>query len=105
MADAIFIVNANGTGLVKLTNPLIIDSLPTWSPDGTRIAFIRSLNGIPTEVFVMNTNGAGQTDVFSVPLTEQLSDIEWAPDGSQPGGHHTFRDRPTTRLDLAGRHR
>ncbi len=80
---AIFTVSANGTGLTKLTFPALVDSLPTWSPDGTKIAFLRSLSGITTEVFVMNPDGTGQNDVFSVPITEQLSDIEWAPDSSR----------------------
>lgn len=35
----IYIVNADGTGLRRLTNSRADDQHPTWSPDGGRIAF------------------------------------------------------------------
>ena len=32
-------MNADGTGEVRLTNNLVDDTWPDWSPDGSRIAF------------------------------------------------------------------
>ena len=34
-------MNADGTGLVDLSNSPLFDGQPAWSPDGSRIAFMR----------------------------------------------------------------
>jgi len=35
----IYKMNADGTGLTRLTNNAALDTEPAWSPDGTKIAF------------------------------------------------------------------
>ena len=68
--DEIYIMNADGTGVTRLTNNKSIDIPSAFSPDGSKIAFARSR--VPTGVFivnftaesyvyVMNTDGTGQT--------------------------------------------
>lgn len=60
----ICLINVNGTGLVRLLNDAPHDSDPTWSPDGSQIAF-RSDRPDPdtgdpsTGIWVVNTNGTG----------------------------------------------
>src|SRR5437016_6050780 len=36
----IYVMNADGTNQVRLTNNSVVDDHPTWSPDGTKIAFV-----------------------------------------------------------------
>ena len=40
----IYLMNADGTGQIQLTNDPAVDNQATWSPDGTKIVF-----GITTE--------------------------------------------------------
>ncbi len=49
-----------GTGkiLERLTNNWATDTSPTWSPDGSRIAFLSDRAGSP-QIYVMNADGSG----------------------------------------------
>jgi hypothetical protein len=56
----IFSMAADGSDQRNLTRtPDAYDFYPAWSPDGTRIAFVRDGNGVtgPSSVFVMNADG------------------------------------------------
>ena len=47
----IYMMNRDGSGQTRLTNNTAFDSLPEWSPDGTRIAFHRL--GVGADIYVM----------------------------------------------------
>ncbi|HEY9285785.1 MAG TPA: SBBP repeat-containing protein, partial [Pyrinomonadaceae bacterium] len=53
-------VNADGTGQTFLNNdPAFFDSDPVWSPDGSKIMFLRRLNGQSGEtIYEMNADGS-----------------------------------------------
>ena len=53
-------MNADGSGVTRLTNHTADDYIPTWSPDGGRIAFTSDRDG-NEDIFVMNVNGTGVT--------------------------------------------
>jgi Tol biopolymer transport system component len=59
-------MKADGSGLRRLTDLPSEDSFPSWSPDGTRIAF-RSDRGGSYDIYVMNTDGSGVTRLTDDP--------------------------------------
>jgi TolB protein len=73
--DDVWTIDADGTDLRRLTHSPGPDFDPSWSPDGTRIAFRSERSGEP-EIWVMNADGTGQRR-----LTAGLSPA-WSPDGS-----------------------
>jgi len=58
-ANEIYSMNADGTGITRLTNNAVSDGYPSWSPDGLKITFTRN-TGTNPDVFVMNADGTGQ---------------------------------------------
>jgi Tol biopolymer transport system component len=88
-------------GLDRLTAVRGQDAIPSWSPDGTKIAF-QSLRESTTtrnqnlEVFTMNPDGSQQTNISNNPGSENVPatpgndnsngldrDPQWSPDGRQ----------------------
>jgi TolB protein len=56
-AGEIYVMNADGTGLKRLTSSSGVDTDPSWSPDGRRIAFASDRGG-RMAVWSMTANGA-----------------------------------------------
>ena len=74
-AKGIYVVNQDGSGVKRLTNPGggDSDSDPEWSPLGNRIAFVRS-----GAIYAIDADGANARELTSVGLSPS-----WSPDGSR----------------------
>ena len=53
----IYVMNADGTNPVLLTNQEVSNGNPVWSPDSTKIAFDSSRDG-NSEIYVINADGS-----------------------------------------------
>src|SRR6266702_766139 len=74
--DEVWTIDADGTDLTRLTHSPGFEFDPSWSPDGTRIAF-RSERSGESEIWVMHADGSGQHR-----LARGLSPA-WSPDGKR----------------------
>lgn len=78
----IYMMNADGSGLTRLTNNHLWDNEPTVSPDGKRIAFIES-PAAPNhaQIYAMNIDGS---DVIRLTDNQATDDLPiFSPDGTQ----------------------
>ena len=94
----IAVINLDGTGQQRLTENSGMDGVPSWSPDGSRIAFnshwLRT-SGYDNELFTMAADGSNKQKVVAVAtLREGLAETErvggvvlapavWSPDGER----------------------
>jgi Tol biopolymer transport system component len=77
----IYVVGSDGNGLTRLTSGVGNNVYPAFSPDGSKIVFNSNRTGT-SQVYVMNVNGSGQTQLtFDPQPKDQVSD--WSPDGSK----------------------
>jgi TolB protein len=73
---AIYVVNADGSGLQQVTHPMSTDDeSPSWSPDGRRIVFEVNLKG-ELGISVVNFDGSGRRR-----LTAHGQSPAWSPTG------------------------
>lgn len=97
----VVVMNSDGTGLERLTHSPGLDVMPTWSPDGSQIAFFSGLGSIkefdesgqgPDGIWVMGSDGS---DLHKITEGDGRADLpSWSPDGTKiaydqmlPGGH------------------
>ena len=77
----IFVMNANGTGQLNITNtPAINEDYPAWSPNGSLIAFSRD-----GDIYTMTPAG-GSLARLTTAVTDEIE-----PDWSSSGGQIVYR--------------
>jgi len=78
----IYVMNSDGTGpQPNITNEPLTDTNPSWSPDGTKIAFSSIRVGFQNDIYVMNADGSGLNRLTTDPASDFTP--TWSPDGKK----------------------
>jgi Tol biopolymer transport system component len=78
----IYVMNADGSNQIRLTTSAIGSYQPAWSPDGTQIAFRGYDSQANADIYVVNTDGTGLTNLSNDPNDPSYTP-SWSPDGTQ----------------------
>jgi hypothetical protein len=76
----IYLVNADGSGLARVTHAASYEDNAAISPDGTRIIY-ESNRGLYAQLFMINVDGTGEHRILSTNFYGQ--DGAWSPGGGQ----------------------
>ena len=88
---AVYVIDADGTGLTRVTEVGSSNAFPSWSPDGTRVAFssdrewARGTQGGRVsgtwQIYVANADGSGESRLLDHPEDDRSP--VWSPDGTR----------------------
>jgi Tol biopolymer transport system component len=86
--DEVYVMDADGSNVRRLTDNPADDANMTWSPDGTRIAWETNREG-DFDIWIMNADGSNPTGLTVDPADDEWP--AWSPDGTKIA-FDTFRD-------------
>ncbi len=78
----IYVMDADGSNRIRLTNNTVGDRWPNWSPYGQKIAFTRFHEDDSADIYVMNADGSDQVNLTNTPAFDELPPA-WSPDGKK----------------------
>jgi Tol biopolymer transport system component len=97
----IALMSPDGSGITQITSGPNLDWHPSWSPDGSRLAFERDFNDGSGNgaIDIVNRDGSGLRPVLVSSGTCCFSDPSWSPDGTMIA---FSRDADTTASSCPG---
>lgn len=78
-AQDLYVMNADGSNIVQVTDDPNFDLWPAWSPDGDRLAFASERDG-NFDIYVVNVDGSNQQRLTDHPAADYAP--AWSPDGT-----------------------
>ena len=79
-SSQIYLMNADGSGVTRLTNSPAYKLTLVWSPDGSKIAFFNWFD-TAAEIYTINADGSGLRNLTNNPAAD--FDPVWSPDGAK----------------------
>jgi Tol biopolymer transport system component len=77
----VYIMNSDGSAQTRIfSNTNLFDGVPSWSPDGQKLAFASARDG-NNEIYTMNVDGSAPTRLTFNAANDTLP--AWSPDGSK----------------------
>ena len=108
----IYVMDADGSDVRRVTFNALADGYPAWSPDGERLVFAQPQRqelpdeGLPpTDLWIVNLKNGQERQLTNTPRTYDLSP-QWSPDGrhiafesdtNEPGNFDVYTIRPNGR--------
>jgi Tol biopolymer transport system component len=96
--EELYVMNADGTDVRRLTTDPAHDEGPIWSPDGTKIAFASERGG-SEDIWVMEPDGSDPRRLTDDPARDESPD--WQPIPFATAGHVACGDPGRARLGAA----
>jgi Tol biopolymer transport system component len=69
-------VKTDGNGFAQLTDDTVMDVYPSWSPDGSKVAFL-SMRGPRMQIFVVDSDGSNEHLLYDPGAGQQAGDPHW----------------------------
>jgi serine/threonine protein kinase len=88
----------DGSERLQLTYPPWTAALPSWSPDGSQIAYIAAQPGKPFKIFLVSAQGGSPEELL--PENTGEMDATWSPDGKRLAFGRLSRDSGTQDIHL-----
>ena len=89
----LYLMNSDGSGLVRVTQGVGFVGHPAWSPDGAQLAFDCEVESGNRDICAVNADGTGLVRLTSDPAVD--SGPAWSPDGSKLAFSSTRTTQPS----------
>lgn len=79
----LWLMESDGSNPIRLTSSDDAEAMPSWSPDGTKLAFTSAVNQESvSDLCVINSDGTGLRNLTRTPDVAEIAP-SWSPDGEQ----------------------
>jgi Tol biopolymer transport system component len=78
----IYLMNAGGSGQMRLTTNTAIDGNPSWSPDGTKLVVERCCLDGTSEIYTIDPATRAETNLTLTTAAQEFDPV-WSPDGTK----------------------